>query len=502
MAGVRVLDRRIRRALQAQALLQTATTQGVNVGSAAILDNIQKGTLLVYYKTVNVDAANRFWQKGLGANNNWRIFRQGTTGSGRLTVDYFRATQTLFVDANVTAFPAILSGEWSYTGFNWDTAGANTDQKIFGGNLGAPAAEPSSYVTQRVGSGSIGDESGEDGWLLNLSLLTTGFLGTTAVAALLRDRTLSLEEHRVWQELMEMGPDVMLNTPLPGMESCVGLWFPGLHDGPTVYDHSGYGNHGVSVATTRAGSMPGWVRKPRTSYVVQPGVALVAVRNETAEAPETMVRVLGIRRIRSETAELAEGALRVLGLVRLRGEVLEASEAVLRRLGLVRHRAETAEIPETQVRTLGLTRLRPETVEVPETRVRVVGIVRGRDETAELPEGLIKRLGIVRGRNETADVIEVGIRLLGVLRVRGETVELAEGILGIRGLVVIRGETIEVIEGRLGIVAAAFLGAFAAILELLPFFKMGIQVDPAYVETPDVTPLFAAQAELLPEDES
>jgi len=482
MAGVRVLDRRIRRALQAQALLQTATTQGVNVGSAAILDNIQKGTLLVYYNTVNVDAANRFWQKGLGANNNWRIFRQGTTGSGRLTIDYFRATQTLFVDANVTAFPALLSGEWSYTGFNWDTAGANTDQKIFGGNLGAPAAEPSSYVTQRVGSGSIGDDAAEDGWLLNLSLLNAGLLGTTAVAALLRDRTLSLEEHRVWQELMEMGPDAMLSTPLPGMESCVGLWFPGLHDGPTVYDHSGYGNHGVSVATTRARSMPGWVRKPRTSYVVQPGVALVAVRNETAETPETTVRILGIRRIRSETVELAEGALRVLGLVRLRGETLEASEAVLRRMGLVRHRAETAEIPEDHI--------------------RMVGVVRRRDETAELGEGSIRRLGIVRGRNETADVIEVGIRLLGVLRVRGETVELAEGILGIRGLVVIRGETIEVVEGRLGIVAAAFLGAFAAILELLPFFKMGIQVDPAYVETPDVTPLFAVQAELLPEDES
>lgn len=230
-------------------------------------------------------------------------------------------------------------------------------------------------------------------------------------------------------------------------------------------------------------------------------LGMTRLRAESLELPEARLAVRGLTRLRSETAELPEVRVSVRGLARLRSETLELAETLVTVLGRVRVRSETAELGEGRLRFLGIRRLRAEALELPESRIRILGIVRHRGESTQLAEGTLRWLGIVRGRNETADIAEAAVRRLGILRVRGEVVELAEGVRGIRGLVVIRGETLQLVEGRIGILAAAFLGAFSALIQLVPLFGTLAQVEPLYAASPEAESLYRTTADLEPEGE-
>ena len=176
------------------------------------------------------------------------------------------------------------------------------------------------------------------------------------------------------------------------------------------------------------------------------GAALLAIRNESGEVAEALLRNLGLARLRTETVEVAEAALRFLGLRRLRSETAEIAEDRQRNLGMLRLNAETGEISEDRQRNLGMLRLRSETGDIAEAGARVVGLRRVLSETVNIAEAVVSRLGLLRLRAETAEIATARLNLLGFIRLRAETVEAAEAVLRFLGLTSLRAETADLAE--------------------------------------------------------
>lgn len=82
----------------------------------------------------------------------WGLWLDGNfDGSGMLYFDIQRATTDLKLLASSNA---IIAGIPQFVAASWHTAGSNSDQKLYKGDLVTPVAEISSYTTQQVGSGT------------------------------------------------------------------------------------------------------------------------------------------------------------------------------------------------------------------------------------------------------------------------------------------------------------------------------------------------------------
>lgn len=78
----------------------------------------------------------------------------GTSAGDPISIQRYRATQYLLAQAPAGNFAAYGLLKWLFIAATFNSAGGDTDQKLLVGDLSTPAAEPSSYTTQRAGSGA------------------------------------------------------------------------------------------------------------------------------------------------------------------------------------------------------------------------------------------------------------------------------------------------------------------------------------------------------------
>ncbi len=133
------------------------TTDAISAGSDASLDNIAVGTVMLWVLINTESDGHNFIGKRTSATA-WLRFLMA--GSSDLTFSIERALDD---DLRVvTSSNPISTGIPLFIAATWDINGADADQQIFFYNPATVAglAEATSYTQQGVGSGTVGDESG------------------------------------------------------------------------------------------------------------------------------------------------------------------------------------------------------------------------------------------------------------------------------------------------------------------------------------------------------
>lgn len=223
-------------------LLFNADNEQVECGNSSAINNLNAGSIAVWghFNTLANDEGLAIkWQFSAGHHD--FVFWGGPANNLTLTVG--RGTANLEAVSNDGCIAS--TGKWYFMACVWDISGANSEQKLYFGDLTTPTAEVGSYSTQTVGSGSRnsstenlglgGMTGGSPAWFNNDVIID--------VVAIF-DKVLSLAELRMFQ----FHPQNNVN--------CVGLWYPGKHGPSVVPDLSGQGNHGTVYNATMDISVP------------------------------------------------------------------------------------------------------------------------------------------------------------------------------------------------------------------------------------------------------
>lgn len=120
------------------------------------------GTVLAWVYPTDDTARQYIWNHigGVGSIGEYGIqWRADLAGDN---FECFRQRGTTYVQVTGAAanFAAYGINKWIFVAFQWNTSAANSSQRMFIGDRNLPAAEPSAYVTQTVGVGTIGSGSG------------------------------------------------------------------------------------------------------------------------------------------------------------------------------------------------------------------------------------------------------------------------------------------------------------------------------------------------------
>lgn len=243
--------------------LTFSSTNNVNAGSSATLDNINKGTLLAWVYATSGPSGSRIFQKGTGGTRHY-VALDNT--SGVAGIDVGRGTTNLSVTASHANFAAYAQNKWLFVAATWDTGGAAGDGKLYMGDRSLLAAEPSAYSAQTAGSGTVGDDSAVDMYVGNSSVGNVPFPGRIAVLCLVKNRILTPGEIISWQFDPRNVADAVL------------FWHLGYNGTTNVPDWSGSGNTGTITGATVADHVPlgplfGWadaapVPSPVTAYTL------------------------------------------------------------------------------------------------------------------------------------------------------------------------------------------------------------------------------------------
>lgn len=195
--------------------------------------NLTAATVLAWVRVATADG--RIWQRGSFASGPLRALSFVTANGGGV---YYQDSQSTPGEswADTSAFAAWGTSRWLLVACTNDDNGSASDRKLFMGSLLLPAAEPSSYQYQILGTGGVADDSstadqfgGDDHWHAGLG----GQLGPCAKF----NRVLSLQEIRDWQV-----------NPARVRRGLVLYLAPRTVDGVTV-DRSGYGHHASIVSS-------------------------------------------------------------------------------------------------------------------------------------------------------------------------------------------------------------------------------------------------------------
>lgn len=198
------------------ALQYSADNDRVEVTSNAVLDLQETGTIAIWvYLTDDTLRQNLFSRQGTVAYYDiaWRADLAG---------DYFVCSRQQGITDNLAQadaanFAAYGLNKWVFIVFTWNSNGANADQKILIGDLITPAAEPSSYTTQTVGSGVVSASWGTN----NL------FVGNSAT-----NQTREIRGRIAWVGTW--------NTSLTTQQIISQQWHPRLTTGNVLFMHLGW----------------------------------------------------------------------------------------------------------------------------------------------------------------------------------------------------------------------------------------------------------------------
>ena len=164
------------------------------------------------------------------------------TGSS-LQATVRRDAGNLFTSASFSNFTAFGVNKWMFCVGRVDITGVDADQQVFIGDLNRTPAEPSSYVLQLVGSGTAGDNSGDDQFVGNNQTAAVNFDGQIAWGGIW-DRYLSLAEIFDQWDHPHQTPGNVLFTHY------------GLDGDGIQIDRSGFSNHGTVTGATLAQGPP------------------------------------------------------------------------------------------------------------------------------------------------------------------------------------------------------------------------------------------------------
>lgn len=240
------------------------TTDLVNCGSNAILDDVLQGSYLVW-GTLTTLAAGLACSKGTGNGNGFRNFAIISNTSFTMTVDRATDLAATALATNFAHYPG-LNQPFCYAG-TFDTAGANGDQKLYIGNPQAPLAEPSAYSAQTVGSGAPPSNAAVPQYIGNNATPSNGWDGII-FAIQMWNKVLTRAQLIDVQSMPVFGPKF-------GPIACWTLGTPGQGTS-LVKDLSGNGNHGAITGATQTGEpMPYLIPSP---ILVAPAVTLAGTR--------------------------------------------------------------------------------------------------------------------------------------------------------------------------------------------------------------------------------
>ena len=225
--------------------LAFATTAKVTVTDASNLLNWDVGTLIywVYRTGSGASGGSRVEQKGLSSSGirGWFV-SPGTPETTELQVR--RATADISVIASLGNFSAEGTNKWACWAATWDAGGADGDQIIAIGDLTTALAEPSSYTTQVVGSGSTGDNTGHNLIVGNHPTLSLAFPGRLAIAY-------RANVHSTLAQMQALQFRLLVNS-----SNVKGLYHLGWNGTSTQPDWSGSGNPGTVTSATLADHVP------------------------------------------------------------------------------------------------------------------------------------------------------------------------------------------------------------------------------------------------------
>lgn len=235
------------RSLSDTALLFTnAATDHVDHGSAAVLDNINAGSLLAWVYRTATTSDRILYMKGNAAELSRAKYLKVNSsdngqGAGSLQFGMYRATTPLLVEPTGTP---VTQDAWVCIAATFDADGSASDQHIYIGDLDEVLTEPGAYTVRQAGSGTPSDEAADDfhiGNEVQVAPLRLAFPGRIAMFAYW-NRVLTLAELRAQQYAPSVTPGCVLFAELSGS---------------SVPDLSGNGNTGtVSGATDADGITP------------------------------------------------------------------------------------------------------------------------------------------------------------------------------------------------------------------------------------------------------
>ncbi len=303
----RRLDRRrLREDFSAALLMGGATSDRIDCGNPALLTNVNTGTICAWVKCANTATNQRIWSKGIVAN-----IHQFRLSTSRFDVLLVRAGTSLNAQADATAFAAYAINKWIFVVGLWDSGGTAGSQRLLMGDEVRPPAEPSSYVTQTAGSGSVATDAGANFCIGNAAAATTVSWNGPYAAFGMWSRLLPDKEIAEQWDLSRRNGGMMAVTP-----NCINMVFPGYGGLGRQLDWSGNGNHGTLTGARIARGLEVLpprrrsVRRPSQTYTITPAGLLVPTGALLKSALPTYNGSVGSSgAIARTTAKTATGAI-------------------------------------------------------------------------------------------------------------------------------------------------------------------------------------------------
>ena len=216
-----------------------ADTDRVVCGSNAVIDNVNTGSLVIWFNANTIDAAARLMNKG--ASGAFHRLSSFGAGAGRWFWQMERATTNLDFGVDVANLPNVGANKWSCIACVWDSGGVDGDQRMYGGDLDNPLTEATTYFRQRVGSGAVGDDSGSNLHIGNDEGVVDSFDGDIAIL-------------HYFNAHLTIGQLIDQQWHPHKISSTVGLW--NLNGTGTQADLSGNGNNGTVTGATHVAHVP------------------------------------------------------------------------------------------------------------------------------------------------------------------------------------------------------------------------------------------------------
>lgn len=218
----------------------------VNVGSAAILDSIEIGTIAAWVRPTSAFSSSTIYCKDVGPGTAATRALWIDTSTGDIELFHDRATTDLIARSTTTTPLSV----WSFVAGTYNTGGGDGDQHIYLGGK-TRSVQELAYSTRTVGSGTITSDAASSGMIGNQGGAFREFRGDIAWIGVWA-RQLSLDQLEDQRKRLRVTPGCVLFMHL-GYESEVGRQL----------DWSGWHNHGAPAGTPARATHPDWLRPTR-----------------------------------------------------------------------------------------------------------------------------------------------------------------------------------------------------------------------------------------------
>lgn len=219
------------------------------------LSNINTGWVAGWFYPTS-DADRMYWfgssASAAGSGNDLQIQQRGDQAGDPIQGFCGRATTYLQAAAPAANFAAWGLNKWLFMVFVFDVTGADTDQKLYLGDLTTPPAEPSAYTTQTAGAGTTDRVGTADFYVGNGLTTSREFKGDIdSFFGFDRLPTSAAEIARLWHETRHG----LLHGLLADANCRLAVRY-GLVGTGTQPDLSGSGSNGVVTGATRSVPAP------------------------------------------------------------------------------------------------------------------------------------------------------------------------------------------------------------------------------------------------------